>query len=268
MHEWGVDQKRNMIVSESIRPLDSHVVEASKLRYRTLEDGSGEMLEIADDDTVTVTSIPGGVLLYRVTADFHLLDAFWCDFPTSNSTATNGDSFGNCICLIGNQVSKVLQSPFGLILEKDHPPRSKRSDTLFPHLFSLSHPYNEVLPVVCRSKDDQKSCHYVSDALELEALNTLKGSRLLLCYSSRSRAHSLHFMRTVTKEEWKYAASKAESLVSRSTRGTPAEASVGQSPLCPSFLVTPRNRPRIDDVNIPKFCGHEWLAFNPTTYYC
>uniref|UniRef100_A0A915BVM4 Anaphase-promoting complex subunit 1 n=1 Tax=Parascaris univalens TaxID=6257 RepID=A0A915BVM4_PARUN len=263
MHERGVDQKRSMIVSESIRPLDSHVVEASKLRYRTLEDGSGEMLEIADDDTVTVTSLPGGVLLYRVTADFRLLDAFWCDFPT---TATGGDFFDNCICLIGSQViqfcprngcqiyavtlpfsvSKVLQSPYGLILEKDHPPRSKRFDTLFPHLFSLSHPYNEVLPVVCRSKDDQKSCHYVSDALELEALNTLKGSRLLLCYSSRSCAHSLYFMRTVTKEEWKYAASKAESLVSRSTRGTPAEASVGQSPLCPSFLVTPRNRPRID----------------------
>ncbi|VDM44214.1 unnamed protein product [Toxocara canis] len=132
-----------MIVSESIQPLTPHIVEASKLRCRTLENGGSEMLEVVKD-TVTVTSIPGGILQYAVTANFRLVDAFWCDFPAGNPAATDDDLFGSCICLIGKQViqfcpregsqiyaitlpfpvSKVLPSPLGLIMEKERTPKS------------------------------------------------------------------------------------------------------------------------------------------------
>ncbi|KHN85710.1 Anaphase-promoting complex subunit 1 [Toxocara canis] len=227
------------------------------------------MLEVVKD-TVTVTSIPGGILQYAVTANFHLVDAFWCDFPAGNPAATDDDLFGSCICLIGKQViqfcpregsqiyaitlpfpvSKVLPSPLGLIMEKERTPKSASSCVMFPHLFSLSHPYNELLPIVCRNKDDERSCHYALDPLELEAVNTLEECGMLLCYSRRSRAHSLHVMREVTKEEWKCAAAKTESLITRSTKGTPAELSGEQSIVCSSLFTTPRSRPRIGGLQL------------------
>ncbi|VDK41945.1 unnamed protein product [Anisakis simplex] len=220
-------------------------LKGSEIRHRALNNGTSELLSIRDDTTV---------------------EAFWCDFPIGNPAAMNDDHYGNCICVIGKQniqfcpregsqvyavtlpfpISKVLPSPFGLILKKDCVVMKSSTDVTFPHLFSLSHPYNEILPIVCQNKDDKQSCHYALDPLELTAVCVLEGSSLLLCYNQRHHSHSLHLMRSVTKEEWKCAAAKVETIVSASFKGTPFElSSAGPSPACSSYIPTPRNRPRV-----------------------
>ncbi|VDN44342.1 unnamed protein product, partial [Gongylonema pulchrum] len=103
---------------------------------------------------------------------------------------------------------------------------------VFPHLFSLSHPYCEVLPVVCKNKDAENSSHYLWECAELMVLETFADCQCLLAYSSSHGLHSLYAVRKATKAEWKCAASNAENIVSCNTTMTP----IGRS----SRLSTPQ----------------------------
>ncbi|MCP9261396.1 Anaphase-promoting complex subunit 1 [Dirofilaria immitis] len=224
-----------------------------KIRYRSLSECGGEKLVILDD-SVTIQEYPSGVVRRRLTADFTLLDAFWCEFP--NTSANSGPLHG--ICLIGHKnlifasdndwisytitlpftVKRVFRSALGLILQRTAPLPSSIAN--FPHLFSLSHPYCEILPVISKSKDTDSSSHYVWDSTEVALLETLNDCQLLLTYSTTARVHSLYWVRRATKAEWKCAASKAESVVSCNTTFTPVGRTSQLS--TPQMSSQPRNR--------------------------
>ncbi|VDK66876.1 unnamed protein product [Onchocerca ochengi] len=224
---------RDMIIADLVKPIASES-EEHKIRYRSLPKCGGEKLVILDD-SVTVQEFPSGIVRRRITADFTLLDAFWCEFP---STSTDNDPLHG-VCLIGHKnlifasdtdwisytvtlpftVKRVFQSSLGLILQRTAPLTSLISN--FPHLFSLSHPYCEILPVISKNKDADNSSHYVWDSTEVALLEALNDCQLLLTYSTTARVHSLYWIRKATKTEWKCAASKAESIVSCNTTLTP-----------------------------------------------
>ncbi|VDK70093.1 unnamed protein product [Litomosoides sigmodontis] len=224
----------DMIVADLMEPIAGES-EEQKVRYRSLSKCGGEKLLILDD-SVTIQEYPSGVVRRRLTADFTLLDAFWCEFP--NTSADNGPMHG--VCLIGHKnlifasdtdwisytitlpfiVKRVFRSALGLILQRTAPVPSLIAN--FPHLFSLSHPYCEILPVISKSKDAESSSHYVWDNTEVALLEALNDCQLLLTYSATARVHSLYWIRRATKGEWKCAATKAESVVSCNTTLTPA----------------------------------------------
>ncbi|VDP16901.1 unnamed protein product [Onchocerca flexuosa] len=242
---------RDMIIADLVKPVASEPeINASfcciviaelaiyfqehKIRYRSLPKCGGEKLVILDD-SVTVQEYPSGIVRRRITADFTLLDAFWCEFPSTSTD--NGPLHG--VCLIGHKnlifasdtdwisytvtlpftVKRVFRSSLGLILQRTAPLTSLISN--FPHLFSLSHPYCEILPVISKNKDADNSSHYVWDSTEVALLEALNDCQLLLTYSTTARVHSLYWIRKATKTEWKCAASKAESIVSCNTTLTP-----------------------------------------------
>ncbi|KAM3719734.1 Anaphase-promoting complex subunit [Dirofilaria immitis] len=242
----------DMIVADLLEPVVSES-EEHKIRYRSLSECGGEKLVILDD-SVTIQEYPSGVVRRRLTADFTLLDAFWCEFP--NTSANSGPLHG--ICLIGHKnlifasdndwisytitlpftVKRVFRSALGLILQRTAPLPSSIAN--FPHLFSLSHPYCEILPVISKSKDTDSSSHYVWDSTEVALLETLNDCQLLLTYSTTARVHSLYWVRRATKAEWKCAASKAESVVSCNTTFTPVGRTSQLS--TPQMSSQPRNR--------------------------
>ncbi|VDD91006.1 unnamed protein product [Enterobius vermicularis] len=147
----------------------------------------------------------------------------------------------SCVCIVGEEnlqlcpdvdghiysvslpfkVNKVLPCEFGLFLQRLPVPSSLKNPTVFPYLFSLSHPYDEILPIVYKSKELEGSCHYIWDSEEVSVIEVLPESNLVLCYSQSSKTHSLCSFRKVTKSEWKYAARNAESLVSFASALTP-----------------------------------------------
>ncbi|VBB30275.1 unnamed protein product [Acanthocheilonema viteae] len=239
MHGCGGDNEQvvdysDMIVADLIEPIAGDS-EEHKVRYRSLSKCGGEKLLILDD-SITIQEYPSGVIRRRLTADFTLLDAFWCEFP--NTSADNGPLHG--VCLIGHKnlifasdtdwisykvtlpfiVKRVFRSALGLILQRTSPLPSLITN--FPHLFSLSHPYCEILPVISKNKDTESSSHYIWDSTEVALLEALNDCQLLLTYSTTARVHSLYWIRRATKAEWKCAATKAESIVSCNTTLTPA----------------------------------------------
>ncbi|KAK6103385.1 Anaphase-promoting complex subunit 1 family protein [Brugia pahangi] len=249
MHGCGSDNEQitdysDMIVADLVEPIAGES-EEHKIRYRSLSKSGGEKLVILDD-SVTIQEYPSGVIRRRLTADFALLDAFWCEFP--NTSADVDPLHG--VCLIGHKnlifasdtdwisytitlpftVKRVFRSALGLILQRTAPLPSSIAN--FPHLFSLSHPYCEILPIISKNKDSEGSSHYVWDSTEVALLEALNDCQLLLTYSTTARVHSLYWIRKATKAEWKCAASKAESVVSCNTTLTP----VGRS----SQLSTPQ----------------------------
>uniref|UniRef100_A0A158Q8W3 Anaphase-promoting complex subunit 1 n=1 Tax=Elaeophora elaphi TaxID=1147741 RepID=A0A158Q8W3_9BILA len=274
MHGCGGDNEQvidysDMIVADLVEPVVGES-EEHKIRYRSLSKCGGEKLVILDD-SVTVQEYPSGVVRRRLTADFTLLDAFWCEFP--NTSVDNAPLHG--VCLIGHKnlifasdtdwvsytitlpftVKRVFRSALGLILQRTAPSPTlqgfQNNLTIkiicanvclfcgisqiplivyfvgfrianFPHLFSLSHPYCEILPVISKSKDAENSSHYVWDSTEVALVEALNDCQLLLTYSTTARVHSLYWIRKATKVEWKCAAAKAESVVSCNTTLTPA----------------------------------------------
>ncbi|VDN85748.1 unnamed protein product [Brugia pahangi] len=219
-----------------------------KIRYRSLSKSGGEKLVILDD-SVTIQEYPSGVIRRRLTADFALLDAFWCEFP--NTSADVDPLHG--VCLIGHKnlifasdtdwisytitlpftVKRVFRSALGLILQRTAPLPSS-GETVIKEVLVLTTIENTsiIYNISVYISDSEGSSHYVWDSTEVALLEALNDCQLLLTYSTTARVHSLYWIRKATKAEWKCAASKAESVVSCNTTLTP----VGRS----SQLSTPQ----------------------------
>ncbi|VDN06077.1 unnamed protein product [Thelazia callipaeda] len=220
------DEYKNMIIADLLMPVLSDI-NGYRIHYRSLPKGGGEKLVI-QEDSVTIEEYPSGVVRRRLTADFPLLDAFWCEFPKTS----DDDRPLHGVCLIGHKklifapsndwilytitlpftVKRVLRAAIGLVLQRAPPLLSLTPN--FPHLFSLSHPYCELLPIICKNKDGDDSPHYLWDNAEILLLEAFNGYPLLLTYSALTQLHSLYWIRKALIPEWKCAASKAESFVS------------------------------------------------------
>uniref|UniRef100_A0A1I8B937 Anaphase-promoting complex subunit 1 n=1 Tax=Meloidogyne hapla TaxID=6305 RepID=A0A1I8B937_MELHA len=99
---------------------------------------------------------------------------------------------------------------FGIILERSSFPGEYGNPPGAAQLFSLTHPYNEIMPILCKFKGDS-GCHYtfrgkrmavVSKDIAANWCSSFFGPiDLLMCYDFDERRNNLFLIRKCTKEE-------------------------------------------------------------------
>ncbi|KAF8362983.1 apc-17, partial [Pristionchus pacificus] len=169
---------------------------------------------------VYVTLEPEGMAIKSYRTEFDIKQAFWHTFPASATAGlSNGDAGDTleCVCLVGEdtidmyatiddhhytcsvpfKITGVHQSSQGLLLERAQ--RDKKlftppPDFFMPRLFSLSHPYDEALPVLCSQRGQSRLVYCWEGDTEVEVVGTDRD--LVLVFDPTAKTHRLYAIRT------------------------------------------------------------------------
>ncbi|GMR35218.1 hypothetical protein PMAYCL1PPCAC_05413, partial [Pristionchus mayeri] len=152
--------------------------------------------------------------------EFDIRKAFWHRFPCAGTAGLGngeaGDDRLECLCLVGDEaidmyatlddhyyscnvpfkITGVHQSSHGLLLERAQ--RDKKlftppPDFFMPRLFSLSHPYDEALPVLCSQKGLWRLVYCWEGDCEVEVVGT--SADLVLVFDPVASTHRLYAIR-------------------------------------------------------------------------
>uniref|UniRef100_A0A914H9E7 Anaphase-promoting complex subunit 1 n=1 Tax=Globodera rostochiensis TaxID=31243 RepID=A0A914H9E7_GLORO len=221
--------------------------------------------------------------VHRYSTDFDLINALFVTF----SSKTPEDY----LCLIGStQIDfyaladgmycslalpfKICQAnsvSFGLLLERNSLPGEFGSSPCAAQLFSLTHPYNEIFPILCKFKDDSH-CHYTFRGRKMKVVPKDVGANwtssffgpndLLMCYDFDERTNHIFMIRKCTKDERMAAKSDFGVMNSSALLHTPSSM---QSFYSPNFF----NRRFIENQMIGATNAQHYspsVAINPITF--
>ncbi|GMS83244.1 hypothetical protein PENTCL1PPCAC_5419, partial [Pristionchus entomophagus] len=186
---------------------------------RAVSDLVTECCWIIDTRQVCITLEPDGRAIKSYRTEFDIKQAFWHRFPTPTTAGISNGEAGldlECICLVGDEaidmyatvddhyytcnvpfkITGVHQSSHGLLLERAQ--RDKKlftppPDYFMPRLFSLSHPYDEALPVLCSQKGQSRLVYCWEGDSEVEVVGS--SSDLVLVFDPVSSLHRLYAIR-------------------------------------------------------------------------
>uniref|UniRef100_A0A914W6J5 Anaphase-promoting complex subunit 1 n=1 Tax=Plectus sambesii TaxID=2011161 RepID=A0A914W6J5_9BILA len=221
-------------------------------RFRLNKDSEGEELTVSGKNAAVV-SYPLGALKRTYSTTFFIKDAFWHKFESGApsgcpETSKTCEPF-EAICLIGDdeidfystindeklsmrlpfEITGAHRTKYGLLLQRkmypeDHELAKRNADLPLPLLFTLSHPLNEILPIVMKPLDGEISARYACESA-VSVVAVIDDLSLVLTYNSLTQLHSLWFAKKATYEEALSAAQRAEqSTCSLASVGTPGSA--------------------------------------------
>jgi hypothetical protein len=166
----------------------------------------------------------GNEIINKFKTEFNILNAFFITFTPKTPE--------NYLCLIGDdqidfysqdenyemccpialpfKICRAHLCSFGIILERSSFPGEHGNPPGAAQLFSLTHPYNEIMPILCKFKGDA-DCHYtfrskrmavVSKDIAANWDSSFSGPiDLLMCYDFDERTNNIFLIRKCTKEE-------------------------------------------------------------------
>lgn len=166
----------------------------------------------------------GNEIENRYKTEFDILNAFFVTFTPKTPE--------DYLCLIGNdqidfysqdancrtccpialpfKICRAHSCSFGIILERSSFPGEHGNLPGAAQLFSLTHPYNEIMPILCKFKGDS-DCHYTFRGKRMSVIPKEIAANwcssffgpidLLMCYDIDERRNNLFLIRKCTKEE-------------------------------------------------------------------
>nr|CAD2173378.1 unnamed protein product [Meloidogyne enterolobii] len=166
----------------------------------------------------------GNEIENRYKTEFNILNAFFVTFTPKTPE--------DYLCLIGNdqidfysqdancrtccpialpfKICRAHSCSFGIILERSSFPGEHGNLPGAAQLFSLTHPYNEIMPILCKFKGDS-DCHYTFRGKRMAVIPKEIAANwcssffgpvdLLMCYDIDERRNNLFLIRKCTKEE-------------------------------------------------------------------
>ncbi|GMT13678.1 hypothetical protein PFISCL1PPCAC_4975 [Pristionchus fissidentatus] len=216
-------QSEAMIRAEWTRPMSKACLPKGSQELastRKVSDLVTECVWIVNSKQAYVTLEPDGTAIKSYKTEFDIKQAFWHRFPSSASLGLNNGDSGDeldCLCLVGEEaidmyattddhyytctvpfkITGVHQSSHGLLLERAQ--RDKKlftppPDYFMPRLFSLSHPYDEALPMLCSQKGQSRLVYCWEGDAEVEVVGT--SADLVLVFDPVASAHRLYAMRS------------------------------------------------------------------------
>ncbi|KAL3090662.1 hypothetical protein niasHT_023507 [Heterodera trifolii] len=161
-------------------------------------------------------------IVKRYAVDFDLINALFVTFSPNSPE--------DYLCLVGSsqidfyaladqmycslalpfKICQATSVSFGLLLERSSLPGEFGSSPCAAQLFSLTHPYNEIFPVLCKFKDDP-NCHYTFRNRKMKVVSKDVGANwtasvfghndLIMCYDFEEHINHIFMIRKCTKDE-------------------------------------------------------------------
>ncbi|VDP10241.1 unnamed protein product [Soboliphyme baturini] len=204
----SVGRKHKLLASYSLQN------EVYKCRYILEEDAVEEFFGFGNMGVLTRNDV---IIQRTFSTDFDIKDVLWCDF----SPAIGSPMWNNCFVLLGSNVMDVylnngemfgltlpfnvqrcFTASFGLIFERV-PMKTKSEMQTVPTIFSLSHPMNELLPVVYRTSENKSAAHYLAKYLTADFISVVFSSSdsFILTYNRKTGLHGVWYSRKASNEE-------------------------------------------------------------------